>query len=232
MRNDRGESSRHRTVLTVVVAIACLGVALACACGCLLAVFTANLIEETEYPILVDTVISIDTSVLPENATEKDWYPIALQVLEDSGWELPPNLVMLSSGIPCSPPAELERLHLDFAATDLVGFLPHYIGAQLYLDRRTGTAKVMIWDGGPRLAHSRTLELSEMTVDLRKALEIADANGGQEVRRQVDKSCEASIWIREHTWEIHYYYREPEQSARTLLYVEVDARTGKAKRLP
>lgn len=234
MRNDRGGSLRQTTIRKVVLSRAGVATCLAFTCLCLvcgcIAVFTADWIEETEYPTLVDTTVTIDTSALPEKPTEDDWYPIALQVLEDNGWELPPNLVMLSSGIPCSPPAALQRLHLDFAATDLVGLIPHRKSASMYLDRTTSTAAVFIYDAGPGFALSHNLEFSEMTVGSREALEIADAHGGEELRKQMGDDCEVSIWIRKHTWEIHYH-RVSEQPARPLLHIEIDARSGKIKRV-
>ena len=217
-----------------MLSVAGVATSLAFTCLCLvfgcIAVFTANWIEETEFVFLVDTTVTIDTSALPEKPTEVDWYPIALRVLEDSGWELPPNLVMLSSGLPCSPSAALERLRLEFTATDFVGIIAHHKAAVINLDRLTSTAAVFIYDAGPGLARSRNLVFSEMTVGLREALEIADANGGQEFRKQVDNGCEAIVWIHEHQWEI--VYRESEQPTRSRLHVQVDARSGIAKRVP
>jgi hypothetical protein len=197
--------------------------------GCV-AVFIANEIEETEPVTLVDTKLTIDTSTLPEDPKEKDWYPIAVRVLESSAWNLPPNLVMFGTNVPCSVPTGLTRLHLGFEAVDFVGVVPHRKVAVVDLDRSTDSASVRIYDAGPSLTPLQTLQFSRMLVDSHEALAIADRYGGREFRESVNNNCEVSLWIRDYEWGINY--KESGQSTRPELRIRIDAKSGKAKRLP
>ncbi len=231
MENDHRGPGRPKTVIKV--ASASIAASIAFTCLCLLpawAAYWAYVVKPQDFKLQSETTVKIDTSGLPENATEEDWYPLALQVLEESGWELPPNLVMLGSSIPCSPPATLKKLDLEFIATDLVGIIPHPKAASLDLDRLAGTASIEFYDAGPGFTRSRVLEFSEMRVRLHDALDIADANGGQQFRKQVASSCRAYIYVRDYTWKI-FYYSEPSQPNHPSWSVDIDARTGKATRL-
>jgi hypothetical protein len=219
----RQHSSRLINVLAVVVLV--VGIALCCA-GTLVAGF-ADEFEEVDYPqVLIETEVPIDTSLLPEHPTEKDWYRITAQILEDNGWDLSPNLTMLDGFVPCQSYPALDRLNAHFADAYFVGVIPHLKMASVSLDQTTSTASVLITYQALRWRHD-TLDLSRMKVGLREALEIADRYGGQEFRESVSDRCVVSIYVTDYEWKIGY--KELGQPTWSDLRIQIDAKSGKAK---
>jgi hypothetical protein len=207
--------------------------AIVCAVVCCVAFSiagTADEFEEVESPqIIVETVVMIDTSALPEHPTEEDWYTIAVQVLDDKGWDLSPNLTMVSGLFACQPDTVLDELDLDFADAYFNGIIPYLKTASVSLDRTTNTASVSIAHQALRWRHS-TLDLSEMQFGLHEAIRIADRHGGQKFRELVNGRCEMSVLISDYEWIVSY--KESGQLIWSDLRILVDSRSGKARQVP
>jgi hypothetical protein len=193
--------------------------------------FTVGLVDELDEvdspQILVEQEVAIDTSALPEHPTEEDWYPVAAEVLNNSDWGLSPHLTMISTLLPCESDPVLDRLDMDFADVYFDGVVPYLKMASVSLDRTTNTASVLISYQALRWGHS-PLDFSKMEISLHQALEIADRYGGQEFRERVNGECEVSIFVSDYDWKIGY--KESGQLTWSDLRIQVDAKSGRAKR--
>ncbi|MDY7075330.1 MAG: hypothetical protein SXV54_00265 [Chloroflexota bacterium] len=105
-------------VLTTAYAILC----------CMIAWLGMSLVDESDdvrnRQTLVRTEVTIDTSSLPENPTVKEWYPLSVQVLQDNGWNLSPNLTSLGTIVSCEPNPVLDKVTMDFVDDYFDGFRP------------------------------------------------------------------------------------------------------------
>jgi hypothetical protein len=234
MTDQHRRSLQQKSILATLLASGCsvslFAVVVVCLIAGCAAIFIINTIEESELVTVVETEVPIDTTVLREDPSIQNWYSIALQVLRSSGWELSRDPVLLGGGVSCSSPLDLTKLHLEFAATDFVGILPHGKAATVDLNRATEKASIGIYDAGLRLRHSQHMELSKMAVGLYDAFEIADENGGQDFRESTNNNCDVTFWITDYEWQ--FDYREFDHSTRAGLRIQVDARSGKVRQLP
>ncbi len=185
-------------------------------------------LADDEYITLTDTEVALDTSALPENPTEDDWYVLAKQVLEAQGWDVSPNLTWFHTiDLPCTPEPVLNSLAMFFADSYMEGYVPSVKHAELVFDRTAEIIKVHI-SYSPMHWRHRTLDLSKTTVDFYKALAIADVHGGQEFRESINDACDTSVILTSrNTWLVKY--RENGQRWENW-EIRVDAITGKASR--
>lgn len=218
-----------RALLVGALSITC---AAACVAFCLGAWLLAWLIteqEDVEYPqTIVEKTVAIDTSALAERPTEEDWYAVAVQVLDEEGWDLDPNLTMISALVPCSAEPALGNLEMHFADAYLDGLMPHLNMATVSLDRATNTASIEIAYQALRWKHS-TLDLGKVSVGLYEALEIAGRHSGQEFADGASHQCEASIYLIEYEWRIGF--RESGHTTWPDWRMLVNAQTGEVKRV-
>jgi hypothetical protein len=217
--------------LCVIIAI-CLQVLVGCVLLCGVAWFAVAWVSDLEVvedgEILVHKEVAIDPGFLPEHPTERDWYQITAQLLEDHGWDLAPNLSGLHGFVPCQSYPEPDRFYLDVAYAYFDGVVPYLKWASVSFDRNANTASVWIEHQALRWRHD-TLDLSKIEVGLYEALEIADRYGGQDFRESVNNECLVGIWLGDAEWEIDYAELGPViWSEEGIL---VDFRTGEARRV-
>jgi hypothetical protein len=212
------------TILLIIIAMFVEGVLL---CGA--AWFAVGLVyelEEVEDPqILVEKEVTVDPDTLPEHPTEQDWYRIAVQILEDHGWNLAPNLTSFFVRVPCQSYPEPDLLSMNFADAYFEGVVPRLKTASVSFDQNTNTGSVLIEYQALRWRHD-TLDLSKTNVGLYEALEIADRYGGRDYREDVNDKCRVIISLSEHVWNISYKESGEPWSEQRIL---VDFRTGEAK---
>jgi hypothetical protein len=177
---------------------------------------------------LIDTEVAIDSSTLPESPTIEDWYPIGLQVLQDSGWDLSPNLVSIFTIASCEPGFALDKVDMKFADRYLDEQLrPSIKWGWISLDRRSNTASVWIEYQALRWKHSASIDLSQVEVGLQEALEIADRHAGQEYRESVNNECKVMVDLGSQGWRVSY--RGDDSSRWEDWDIWVDAATGEAR---
>jgi hypothetical protein len=231
-KENRG-SPQQKSILATPLASGCSVSLLALVVVCLISFCAVRLvsdaIEESDLVTIVETEVPLDTTMLPQVLTEREWYSMAVQVLRSNGWNLSLDPVNLGGNSPCSSSLQLTKLNMEFAATDFVGILPHGKAATVDLDRATNKASIWIYDAGFRLKHSQRMELSKMAIGLHDAFDIADRNGGQDFRQSLNNHCEVLFWINDYEWQ--FAYRELGQSTRVGLRIQVDAKSGKVKHL-
>ena len=230
-KNRRPSHSRVIRFCTIITIIA-IGIALVVGCVLLCGVswLTVGIVydlEEVKHgETLVDKDVAIDPGVLPDHPAERDLYRIAVQLLEDHGWDLAPNLPWIGAGGPCQSNPEPDRFSVDFADAYFDGVVPYLKWASISFDRNADTASVWIEHRALRWKHD-TLDLSETNIGLYEALEIAELHGGRDYRQDVNSKCGVSIFLNDSVWNIGYKESgEPwsEQSIR------VDYGTGEVKR--
>jgi hypothetical protein len=235
MRDDSRIQQFRRAILRWLSTNAYFLLLVLACCTCLLVAYggivVVQVLKDIEPVQLLDTEIPVDTSSVPLNSTEKDWYPIAVQVLASQGWDLPPHLVLFGSPITrCSPPFELDRVNMEFSAVEWEGLFPYVKVAEISFVRSAGNASVRIWVDGPRLTtYNPVLDLAKMQVDAQKALELAERYGGQEHRDRVQNRCQINIQIVDDLWRIRYW--DPEHLTDSEFWIEIDAKTGQTRRV-
>jgi len=221
MRNSDKPSSSLKAILVAVLAV----VVVVFFCGGWLLVITITEREDVEYPqTLVDRKIAIDTSGLPERPTIDDWYLVAVEVLNDSGWDLQPNLTGIGADMPCSSNPVLDGLTMHFADSYFDGLTPSLKWASVSLDRSTNTASVEIAYQALRWRHS-SLDISNMRTGLYEALEIA-ARHRRRLGLSVNGKCMSHISISGNVWYIAY--KGDGQPDWPDWRIGVDTKTGQA----
>jgi hypothetical protein len=176
---------------------------------------------------LVRTEVAIDTSLLPENPTIEDWYPIGLEVLQDNGWDLSPNLTSMGTIASCEPGLVLDEVEMKFADRYFDELRPSIKWGWISLDRHSNTASVWIEYQALQWKHSASIDLTQVEVGLQEALEIADRHGGRDYRESVNNECNVNIDLWGDEWRIRY--REDESSRWEPWIIWIDAATGEAK---
>lgn len=229
-KNQRPSHSwviRFRTIITIIA----IGIALVVGCVLLggapwLALAWVSDLEVVEDgEILVDAEVAIDPGILPDHPAERDLYRIAVQLLEDHGWDLAPNLTWIGAGGPCESYPEPDRFSADFADAYFDGVVLYLKRAGISFDRNTNTASVLMEHQALRWKHD-TLDLSKINVGLYEALEIADRHGGRDYRQDVNDECRVYIHLNDHVWKITYKESGEPWSERST---RVDSRTGEVK---
>jgi len=227
---DRMPQQCRAIGLCTIIAI-CLQVLVGCVLLCGVAWFAVAWVSDLEVveegEILVHKEVAIHPGFLPEHPTERDWYQITAQLLEDYGWDLSPNLTWLGATGPCAAYTEPDRFSVDFADAYFDGVVPHLKSASVFFDRNANTASVWIDHQALRWRHD-TLDLSKIEVGLYEALEIADRYDGQHFREDVNDKCTVSIHLNDYVWWIGYKESGEPWSEQWIL---VDSRTGEAKRV-
>jgi len=178
--------------------------------------------------------IPIDRGYLPQWPTERDYYELAVEALNRHGWETTPRLTVLNWSDPCSSlGAPFDEMSFLFSKKRLsIGkhadsLLPHKITADVFVDTSERKMSLSFQDQGMSLELlDRKLDLRRMAVDLEKALEIAEENGGQAYRQNVGDQCDVYAFLNQYIWEVAY--RELSEY-RDVFRVNIDARTGKYK---
>ena len=177
---------------------------------------------------LVDTQVTIDTASLPPNPTIEDWYPIGLQVLQDNGWDLSPNLTGIGAITSCGYTLALDEIQLDFTSRYFDGLRPSVKRGWVSLDRRSNTASVYISYQAMQWVRSSGIDLAEVKVGIHEALEIADQYAGQDYRESVDNKCQVRVYLGSRGWRIKYR-KEEERPQWETWTIWVDAVTGEAE---
>jgi len=231
MTSKSKRASHCRVILTITILLIIIAMFIGGVLLCGAAWFAVGLVyelEEVEDPqILVEKEVAIDPGALPEHSTEQDWYRIAVQILEDHGWDLAPNLTVVSALVSCQSCPTWSRLDMDFADAYLHGVVPYLKMASISFDQNTNTASVLIEHQALRWRHD-TLDLSKAKVGLCEALEIADRYAVRDYREDASDGCKASIFLSDHVWKISYKESGEPWSEQLIL---VDSRTGKAKQV-
>lgn len=225
-RQSRSQALRSCVLLAIAVGVY-IDTALLCGAAWLTVGWVYNLEVVEDGETLVRKKVAIDPSVLPEHPTEQDLYRIAVQLLEDHGWNLDPNLTWLSASGSCQSYPKPDRFSVDFADAYFDGVVPHLKWAWISFDRNANTASVWIEHQAIRWRHD-TLDLSKANVGMREALEIADRYGGRDYRKDVNDECRVSICLSDDAWNISYKESGEPWSEQRIL---VDFRTGKAKQV-
>ena len=148
-----------------------------------------------------------------------------MQLSEDHGWDLAPNLTWIGASGPCESYPEPDRFSADLADAYFDGVVPYLKWAWISFDRNTNTASVLIEHQALRWRHG-TLDLSKPNIGLYEALEIADRYGGRDYREDVSDKCRVSISLNDHVWKITYKESGEPWAEQ---WIVVDSRTGKAK---
>jgi hypothetical protein len=185
--------------------------------------------EAEPFEYTIETKVAVDASFLPEHPTEADWYLIAKQSLEDSGWELSPNLTKIWTTFPCQSDGVLDHLEMQFSDAYFSGIIPHLKVASVSLNHTRDVASVRIGDEASRWRHS-PMDVSAMKVGFYEAVKIADRYAGKEFRQTVNDRCEMTVFVTDYTWKV-YYFRDDQQIPVPDLKIEINARSGKVKRL-
>jgi len=221
---------RRRPILLLI-----FGISL-CACCFLSTLCWIGLIgiEDRRYEeAYFEAEIPIARGILPKWPTERDYYELAVDALNRNGWETPPRLTVLNWNDPCSSlDAPFDEMSFLFSKKKLsIGkhadsLLPHKITASIFVDASEGKMSLSLSfrDQGMSLEPlDRKLDLRRLAVDLEKALEIAEENGGQAYRQNVGDQCDVYVSLRQYIWEVAY--RELSEY-RDVFRVNIDARTG------
>jgi hypothetical protein len=202
-----------------------------CVVCCVAAWVGISIIDEDadvqEPQVLVDTEVTIDTTSLPENPTIADWYPIGLQVLQDNGWDLSPNLTSIGVVTSCGSSLVLDRVQLDFVDHYFDGFRPGVKWGRVSLDRHSNTASVHISYQALQWVWLSGIDLAGVKVGAQEALEIADRYEGQQYRESANDKCKMAIDLGSSGWRIRY--RENDGSRWEDWAIWVDAETGAVK---
>lgn len=218
-------SSAQTPVSRVLIAISILaGVCLVVGC---VAIVIAEELEDIVPELLVEAEVEIDTStLLPREPTAEDWYPVAVQLLDEQGGRSPMKLYSLGGYTDsCVPSLSLNHFHAEFMAYEFRGILPYKRFAQLSFDQAAGSAFVWITEEGPVLTRSPLMDFSKVKVHSREVLDLAEQAGGEQYRQRVNNQCQISISLVRYKWKI-YYWQHGQKDAPGL-WIEVDARTGK-----
>lgn len=206
-------------VISVVLMVACV---VTCCSTWLVAAYISEVLED--YPTtLSDTEVAVDPGVLSTDSYE-EWYQMARQLLSDQGWESSRNLTLLNGQVPCSSPSSLNSLHFGFTDVEFATVIPHLKVASVGLDRSTGMASVQIEDRGPGLGKHHAIDLSEVTVEPYEAVALAEAQGGQALRDQLENACNIVFVLSDYVWYIDYL--DKATSSLPALTVKVNARSG------
>jgi hypothetical protein len=225
--SDRSHLSRRAQVLAAVSSFSCLAclmiVALLCMLLGLIGILIVNAVEEFEPITLLEKRVPIASSNLPENLEVRGWHAVATNVLDKNGWNLPLNLVLFSTYVPCTSLSDASRVRMEFVAIDGSPVLPHKIAAVVSFDRERGDASVWVYDAGPKLRHAPIMHLSSLKVGLIEAFDKAERLGGQEFRAGSNNECDIVVWLHDYEWNIDYRNLLSTQSG---LRVRVDAISG------
>jgi hypothetical protein len=222
--------SRQRSISCALKVTASVVLVFCAVVSCILSIAGfADEWEEVEYPqIIVEKEVAIDTQALPEQPRMTDWYPLAVQILKDDGWDLAPNLTKIRALCTCEPGTGLIGVEMSFADAYLSGLIPSLRLASISFDPGSDRASVLIAYQALRWRH-KTLDLDELGIGLHEAIEIADRHGGQEYRETMKDACEVTASITGDHWIVRF--RGSRQSSPTDIEIRVDAQSGKAKRL-
>ena len=221
-------SSRAGSLFMLIAVPVAIVSAIVC---CIVAWGMIGVIDEDEdvqcAQTLVDTEVTIDTASLPENPTTKDWYPIGLQVLQENGWDLSPNLTGFGAITSCGSDLVLDEVQMDFVDRYFDGLRPSTKWGWVSLSRRSNTASVLIEYQALQWVRSSGIDLAEVKVGAQEALEIADRYGGREYRESVNDKCRVSVDLWGKRWRIQY--RGDDSSRWENWAIWVDAATGEAE---
>jgi hypothetical protein len=180
---------------------------------------------------VTEKTIAVDPGALPNRPTEEDWYQVALYALQESGWNLSPNLTGVSvPAFGCQIDPEIEQLTMHFTDTYFDRVIPGIKFASVIIDRPSETASVSISYQLLRWRYS-PIKTSDIQVGFYEALQIADALGGQDFRQSTNDRCEIHSFLSEYEWRIGHFETDG-RSGWPDLRISVDARSGKARRLP
>lgn len=209
------------SVVTVVFVIAC----------CLvwfLAGFVADILED--YPrTIVETKVALEPGQLSMDSTLEEWYDLGVQVLEEQGWDVSPNLSQISVDLVCSPlPQEptLRRVYMHFADAYFAGIVPSTKFARVDFEPSIDAASMEI-AYQPLRWYKKYLEVARIKVGWREATRIAQQHGGDSFQGKVQNSCHIDLWLYEYRWRISYSGGGGGLSSSTGPTIWIDARTGK-----
>lgn len=198
---------------------------------CLVLFFLFGLVLEMEkygysQGILYEQV-PINVESLPMEPNEKDWYLIAIDVLDQVGWGLDLNVTQLGTTVTYSTNVSMDTVSIDFADAYFKGLVPYIRYASLYLDRSTARAFVSIDEYSFKWKHA-VVDLDKSKIDFYRAFEIAKLNGIQDFIEDKNGPFIVNIYISNDGWDVgirEYIKRWPDWKIR------IDPITGEAKRV-
>ena len=96
---------------------------------------------------------------------------------------------------------------------------------QIYIDPSNNSVSWSEVEYYPNLARQRAIELSQYKLSISDALQIAEKNGGEEIRMEIDNDCKVRVQLfnTNNDWRVSYV------QVLDLFVIDVDALTGEYK---
>ena len=194
---------------------------------CCLAWFWAWLVDtirETYSETVVETEVALEPSQLSTDSTVEEWYDLAVQMLEEQGWNVSPDLALLYARFQCMPKSQqlaLDSVHMRFAGAYLTGIK----FGEVYLWPANRTASIEIAREPLRWRHAN-IDTTRIEIDWRQALEIGEQHTGTAFLKEVGDRCLVGLDLDENVWQVSYG-DSGASSPWIGPTISIDARTGK-----
>lgn len=194
--------------------------------------FVAGLADEyegVEAPTtLVETEVGLDIQDVSGLHTLDDWQSKFYDLLQEAGWEYSPYLVSVSAGASCREPTQMNWIRMDFEAKEYSGIVPFLRYAATSYDPKTNGVSIRIEEQALRLKRASELDLSRYRIGFTEAIDIADINGGEQYKQDLNDNCGIAGYLRNGMWEILYSPEGPNTGPH--LSVQIDAIMGSVER--
>jgi hypothetical protein len=190
--------TRERLMLMSAVAVILVFV-------CCLAWFLAGFIDtirEVYSETMVETEVALEPGQLSTDSTVEEWYDLAVQMLEEQGWNVSPDLALLYARFQCMPKSQqlvLDSVHMRFAGADFTGIK----FGEIYLWPANRTASIEIAREPLRWRHAN-IDTTRIKIDWRQALEIGEQHAGTAFLREVEDRCLIGLQLDEYMWRVSY----------------------------
>ena len=222
--------TRRRWILIPVVIL--LSVFMCCT-ACFFAALAYEIRQEGSETVL-KTEVPLQPGQLPMESTVEEWYDLAVQMLEEQGWDLSPNLVEFSVHLVCSPLPQkptLRGLYIFFHDAYFDGTMPSTKSAYMSFKPSIDAVSIEITNY-PLRWHRKHLELDAIKVGWRDALRIAQQHGGDSFQARVQNLCRVGLSLDDHRWSVKYSTGGDDLPYSAGPTIRIDGRTGEVLENP